>query len=74
MILTQLYLVVSGNYAWLNWLTIVARRRHRRPGRRAARARSARRRPRPRPRRRPRGLVVVLSWWLVLNMASPAAR
>jgi hypothetical protein len=24
MILTQLYLVVSGNYAWLNWLTILA--------------------------------------------------
>ncbi|HET6379892.1 MAG TPA: lipase maturation factor family protein [candidate division Zixibacteria bacterium] len=24
MILTQLYLVGSGNYAWLNWLTIVA--------------------------------------------------
>jgi Lipase maturation factor len=24
MILTQLYLVVSGNYAWLNWITIVA--------------------------------------------------
>jgi hypothetical protein len=24
MIVTQLYLVVSGNYAWLNWLTIVA--------------------------------------------------
>ncbi|HEX5451906.1 MAG TPA: lipase maturation factor family protein, partial [Candidatus Limnocylindrales bacterium] len=24
MILTQLYLVVSGNYAWLNWVTIVA--------------------------------------------------
>ena len=23
MIGTQLYLVVSGNYAWLNWLTIV---------------------------------------------------
>src|SRR4029450_10694868 len=23
MILTQLYLVVSGNYAWLNWATIV---------------------------------------------------
>jgi hypothetical protein len=23
MILTQLYLVVSGNYAWLNWITIV---------------------------------------------------
>jgi hypothetical protein len=23
MILTQLYLVVSGNYAWLNWVTIV---------------------------------------------------
>jgi hypothetical protein len=23
MIVTQLYLVVSGNYAWLNWLTIV---------------------------------------------------
>ena len=24
MIATQLYLVVSGNYAWLNWVTIVA--------------------------------------------------
>jgi hypothetical protein len=24
MVLTQLYLVVTGNYAWLNWLTIVA--------------------------------------------------
>ncbi|HYN68862.1 MAG TPA: lipase maturation factor family protein [Candidatus Eisenbacteria bacterium] len=24
MIATQLYLVVSGNYAWLNWITIVA--------------------------------------------------
>jgi hypothetical protein len=24
MILTQLYLVVTGNYAWLNWITIVA--------------------------------------------------
>jgi len=24
MIATQLYLVVSGNYAWLNWLTIIA--------------------------------------------------
>jgi hypothetical protein len=24
MILTQLYLVVTGNYAWLNWVTIVA--------------------------------------------------
>src|SRR3954454_18993289 len=24
MIVTQLYLVVSGNYAWLNWVTIVA--------------------------------------------------
>src|SRR4029079_13585847 len=24
MILTQLYLVVRGNYAWLNWLTILA--------------------------------------------------
>src|SRR5687767_1175183 len=24
MILTQLYLVVSGNYAWLNWVTIIA--------------------------------------------------
>jgi len=23
MILTQLYLVISGNYAWLNWITIV---------------------------------------------------
>ena len=24
MILTQLYLVVTGNYAWLNWVTIIA--------------------------------------------------
>ena len=24
MVVTQLYLVVSGNYAWLNWVTIVA--------------------------------------------------
>jgi Lipase maturation factor len=24
LILTQLYLVVSGNYAWLNWITIIA--------------------------------------------------
>jgi Lipase maturation factor len=24
MIATQLYLVISGNYAWLNWLTIIA--------------------------------------------------
>src|SRR4051794_481278 len=24
MIVTQLYLVVSGNYAWLNWVTIIA--------------------------------------------------
>ena len=24
MVLTQLYLVVTGNYAWLNWITIVA--------------------------------------------------
>lgn len=24
MIVTQLYLVISGNYAWLNWLTILA--------------------------------------------------
>jgi hypothetical protein len=24
MILTQVYLVVSGNYAWLNWLTMIA--------------------------------------------------
>ena len=32
MIATQLYLIVSGNYAWLNWLTIVlALQRPRRP-------------------------------------------
>ena len=41
MIVTQLYLVVSGNYAWLNWLTIVVLRRG---DRRRLRRASARRR------------------------------
>ena len=39
MIASQLYLVVSGNYAWLNWLTIVAL--HRGPVRRGAARRAA---------------------------------
>jgi hypothetical protein len=71
MIATQLYLVVSGNYAWLNWVTIIAIM--------AAIADpfapTAAFEPTP-----PwfsvvvlvlAGAVVVLSWWPVRNMASP---
>ena len=82
MIGTQLYLVVSGNYAWLNWVTIVAivaaladPGHHGRPA-------DAGRVDRPGRIRRFAGwfagavlalaaLVVVLSWWPVRNMASP---
>jgi hypothetical protein len=73
MIGTQLYLVVSGNYAWLNWVTILAIL-----GAVAD----------PVPIATPGafeatpawfnlavlvlgGLVLILSWWPVRNMASP---
>jgi len=73
MIGTQLYLVVSGNYAWLNWLTIIA-------------CVAAIADPaglviggpfQPTPAWftalviAMAALVVVLSWWPVRNMASP---
>jgi hypothetical protein len=71
MIGTQLYLVVSGNYAWLNWVTILAIV--------AALAGPIRTTATFEPT--PAwftlavlaltGLVVVLSWWPVRNMASP---
>ncbi|MFL5771362.1 MAG: lipase maturation factor family protein [Chloroflexota bacterium] len=73
MILTQLYLVVSGNYAWLNWLTIVACLAGIADpaGAPAASTFAA----------TPvwftglvlamAALVVVLSWWPVRNLASP---
>jgi hypothetical protein len=71
MILTQLYLVVSGNYAWLNWVTIVAIVAGLADPFGAAAT----------YRETPlwftvvvvgvAALVVVLSWWPVRNMASP---
>jgi hypothetical protein len=73
MILTQLYLVVSGNYAWLNWLTILACVAGiADPAGVAAAGTFA-----PTPAWfaalvvAMAGLVVVLSWWPVRNMASP---
>jgi hypothetical protein len=73
MILTQLYLVVSGNYAWLNWLTILACVAGiADPAGVAAAGTFA-----PTPAWFTAlgialaGLVVVLSWWPVRNMASP---
>jgi hypothetical protein len=73
MIGTQLYLVVSGNYAWLNWLTIVACV--------AAIADPAGLAVAGAFQPTPAwftalviamaALVVVLSWWPVRNMASP---
>ena len=73
MILTQLYLVVSGNYAWLNWLTILACVAGiADPAGVAAAGTFA-----PTPAWftalaiAVAGLVVVLSWWPVRNMASP---
>jgi hypothetical protein len=71
MIATQLYLVVSGNYAWLNWVTILAAV----AGVADPFATGATFEPTP--------LwfdgsvllltmvIVVLSWWPVRNMASP---
>jgi hypothetical protein len=72
MILTQLYLVVSGNYAWLNWLTIVACVAGIADPVAAAAGAFA-----PTPAWfgalviAVAGLVVVLSWWPIRNMASP---
>jgi hypothetical protein len=73
MIMTQLYLVVSGNYAWLNWLTILACVAGiADPAGVAAAGTFA-----PTPAWFTAlgialaGLVVVLSWWPVRNMASP---
>jgi hypothetical protein len=72
MILTQLYLVVSGNYAWLNWLTIVACVAGIADPVAAAAGTFA-----PTPTwfaalvGAVAGLVIVLSWWPVRNMASP---
>lgn len=71
MIATQLYLVVSGNYAWLNWVTILAIV--------AAVAdpfvTTASFQPTPGWFDASvlvlTGVVVVLSWWPVRNMASP---
>ncbi len=77
MILTQLYLVVTGNYAWLNWLTIVTMAAG--IGDDPVRAIV----PLGGPSYTPTppgfdGLVVllavvvaILSWWPVRNMASP---
>lgn len=71
MIGTQLYLVVSGNYAWLNWVTILAISAAFADPFRASAAFEA----------TPAWFtiavlvlaiaIVVLSWWPVRNMASP---
>jgi Lipase maturation factor len=73
MILTQLYLVVSGNYAWLNWLTILACVAGiADPAGVAAAGTFA-----PTPMwfealvLGMAGLVAMLSWWPIRNMASP---
>jgi Lipase maturation factor len=76
MILTQLYLVVSGNYAWLNWLTIVACVAGIADPAGAAGAAAAGAFAATPPWFTAvvvgmAGLVVVLSWWPVRNMASP---
>jgi hypothetical protein len=72
MIATQLYLVVSGNYAWLNWVTILAIVAAVADPVRSTAAFEA----------TPAWftlavlvltiVVVVLSWWPVRNMASPS--
>jgi lipase maturation factor len=73
MILTQLYLVVSGNYAWLNWLTILACVAGIADPAGVAAAGTFE----PTPAWfatlvvAMAALVVVLSWWPVRNMASP---
>jgi hypothetical protein len=71
MIGTQLYLVVSGNYAWLNWVTILAIA--------AALADPVQSTAAFEPAPAwfslavlvVTAVVVVLSWWPVRNMASP---
>ncbi|BBX84920.1 lipase maturation factor family protein [Mycolicibacterium aubagnense] len=73
-VITQLWLVISGNYAWLNWLTMVL-------------AFSAIAGPVPAPSAQPAApawfmalviafgvLVVVLSYWPVRNLISPRQR
>jgi hypothetical protein len=73
MIATQLYLVISGNYAWLNWLTIVACIAAIADPAGTAVAGTFQ----PTPAwftalvTAVAALVVVLSWWPVRNMASP---
>jgi hypothetical protein len=73
MILTQLYLVVSGNYAWLNWLTIVACVAGIGDPAGAAVAGTFASTPAwfAALVAAMAALVVVLSWWPVRNMASP---
>jgi len=71
MIGTQLYLVVSGNYAWLNWVTILAAVAGIADPVATGQSYAA----------TPiwftaavvalAGVVVILSWWPVRNMASP---
>jgi hypothetical protein len=72
MIATQLYLVVSGNYAWLNWVTILAIvAAVANPGAMAGSAFA------PAPAWFNVAVavlvvaIVILSWWPVRNMASP---
>ena len=73
-VITQLWLVISGNYAWLNWLTMVL-------------AFSAIAGPVPAPAMQPAAppwfmalviafgvLVVVLSYWPARNLISPGQR
>jgi hypothetical protein len=78
MILTQLYLVMTGNYAWLNWLTIVAITAGLAdPVVRAGLPIGAGASLGPTPAWFDIAVValavvvVVLSWWPVRNMASP---
>jgi hypothetical protein len=71
MIGTQLYLVVSGNYAWLNWVTILAAV----AGIADPIAGGQSYAPTPvwftAAVIALAGVVVILSWWPVRNMASP---
>ncbi|HEX5013651.1 MAG TPA: lipase maturation factor family protein [Candidatus Limnocylindrales bacterium] len=73
MILTQLYLVVSGNYAWLNWLTILACVAGIADPAGAAAAGTFTETPLwfAGAVLGMAAVVVVLSWWPVRNMASP---
>jgi hypothetical protein len=73
MIVTQLYLVVSGNYAWLNWLTILACVAGIADPAGVAAAGTFNATPAWFATLvvAMAALVVVLSWWPVRNMASP---